>query len=68
MVGRNTSFRNPPVFMKSSTQHNAEAAVFIRKKLIQRFTSSSPSGLYVQAVAEAFLNCVQWNSVRGQMR
>ena len=32
VVGRNTSFRNPPpVFMKSSTQHNAEAAVFIGK-------------------------------------
>ena len=29
MVGRNTSFRNPPVFMKSSTQHSTEAAVFI---------------------------------------
>ena len=25
----NTSFRNPPVFMKSSTQHSTEAAVFI---------------------------------------
>ena len=44
VVGRSTSFRNPPVFMKGSTQHNAEAAVLIGKKLIQRFTSSVPSG------------------------
>ena len=73
VIGGNTSFTNPPVFLKSSTQVNAEAAVlnevstfldrlfhhdntpvFIVKRLIQRFTSSNPSGGYVQAVAEAF--------------
>uniref|UniRef100_A0A7S1F7N6 PA14 domain-containing protein n=1 Tax=Noctiluca scintillans TaxID=2966 RepID=A0A7S1F7N6_NOCSC len=75
LIGQNTSFRNPPVFLKSSKQLNAEAAVlnevqvlldhllhhnntavFIAKRLIQRFTSSNPSGRYVKAVAEAFRN------------
>ena len=42
----------------SFTQHSAEAAVFIGKKFIQRFTSSNPYGLDVQTVEEAFLNGV----------
>eukprot|EP00450_Noctiluca_scintillans_P010731 CAMPEP_0194488180 /NCGR_PEP_ID=MMETSP0253-20130528/8192_1 /TAXON_ID=2966 /ORGANISM="Noctiluca scintillans" /LENGTH=1799 /DNA_ID=CAMNT_0039328509 /DNA_START=26 /DNA_END=5425 /DNA_ORIENTATION=+ len=75
VINSTTSFRNPPVFLKSSKQLNAEAAVlnevqvlldhllhhnntavFIAKRLIQRFTSSNPSGRYVKAVAEAFRN------------
>ena len=72
------------VFMKSSTQHNAEIAVlnkvsllldhlfqqhntalFIAEKFIQRFTSSNPSGLYLQTVAKAFMNSVFNETVYG---
>ena len=41
-------------------RHNNTAA-FIEKNLIQRFTSSNPSGLYVQA--EAFMNGVSNGTV-----